>query len=944
MDPAEQSQASTRVEAREHTERHDDTQDGAPRSAAEGPARGSALGRYLVVDRLGAGGMGVVYRAFDPDLDRSVALKLVAVGARGGSEGEVERARLLREAQAMARLSHPNVIPVFDVGILDEAVFVAMELVDGLTLKHWLAERPRRPEEILAAFIDAGRGLEAAHAADVIHRDFKPDNVMVGRDGRVRVLDFGLARAAGGEASIRHHPDLADLRSSIPASLERSMTAEGTVMGTPAYMSPEQHVGAAVGAASDQFSFCVALFEALYGARPFAGETMAKLTWNVLQGLVTMPPGAKARAPAWVLAALQRGLSVAPEQRFESMEALLDALGHDPARRRRRVALGVGAVGVLGLGAGLGLWLAPTPPAAVEAESTLCTGAPAHMQPVWSPARREAIGQAFAASGLGFATQTWEATAAVLDAKAEAWVAEHTAACRATRVTGEQSLELMDLRMACLERQREGLDALLHALAEPGPDGVGQAFDAARRLPDPARCGDLEALRAPIRPPDDPDAIAELQALRPALAAVWAELALGHVTAAKQQLTPLLPRVDALDHPPLLAEAHGLHAELLEQTGEVEPGRRARERAHAAAVAAGDARQAADQARALVFTVGYRLADARAGQPWLELGRAWLRRLDGRRGDDELAARLASAEGAMLVAAGRYDEALAAHALARAHWQAQAPDGPDLATVLDDIGAVHVARGQPEAAVRLHRESLRLKRLAYGDRHPQVAASARELGNALGHAGRGDEALVQLREALAIERESRGERTQYVAALLDDIGRGLRGQGDLDGAIEHHRQALEIWQAVLGDPHPDLAVSVLNVGYTLSAAGRFEDALAELSRALAMFDATVGPEHPYIIYASNAVASALVDLGRHDEAKPHLERALAMTGVQVDPTLYAETKFTLAHALWGTGQASAADRARARRLATEALASYRTQAERWGPQIEQIEAWLAAHG
>ncbi len=905
--------------------------------AGPGPRleRGSALGRYLVVDELGAGGMGVVYRAFDPDLDRSVALKLVGVAHQGGSESDHERGRLLREAQAMARLSHPHVIPVFDVGILDDAVFVAMELVDGVTLRRWL-EPSRRWEEILDVFRDAGRGVAAAHAADLIHRDFKPDNVMIGHDGRVRVLDFGLARTTGSEPTLRR-PDLDDLRASTRDSLDRSMTVEGAVVGTPAYMSPEQHLGGSVDASSDQFSFCVALFEALYGARPFKGTTMATLAMAVMQGKITMPEGARGKAPSWVLSAITRGLSVDPDARFPRMVDLLEALSHDPARRRRRVGLGVGAVGVLGLGTLLGTGLGVATPTDDPA-AALCTGAAPAMAETWSPERRDAIGRAFEDSGVGFAAETWSVTAQVLDARAEAWVGEHTAACQATRITGEQSTELLDLRMACLQRQRQRIDALATALEQPDAQSIDRAFDAAHRLPTAARCGDLEVLRARTPPPEDPAVQAELVTLSRSVDAVRAQLDLGHVKVAREHLEPLLPRVDAVDYPPLSTDALGLHAELLEQTGDVEDSRRARERAHAAAIAAGDPWMATQHARALVFTVGYRLSDPRQGQMWLELGRASLSRSGN---DPELEAHLHSAHGTMLVAAGRHDEALVAHGHARDYWKEHAPAGPDLATILDSIGAVHVARGEPERAIELHRESLRLKRATYGLHHPQVASSARELGAAFSQAHQWDEALAHFERALEIERQARGEQTQYVATLLDDIGRVLRNLDRLEEAIEHHRRALVVWEAVLGDPHPDLAVSVLNVGYTLNAAGRFEDALEQFRRARQMFEDTVGSEHPYIVYASNSVASALVDLERYDEARVPLERVLAMKDVSVDPTLIAETKFILTHVLWDAG--NAADRARARRLAHEALESYRTQTERWGPQIEQIEAWLASH-
>ncbi|MCH9681854.1 MAG: serine/threonine-protein kinase [Deltaproteobacteria bacterium] len=904
-------------------------------------SRGSALGRYLVVDKLGAGGMGVVYRAFDPDLDRSVALKLVSVDHDGGSHSDDERARLLREAQAMARLSHPNVIPVFDVGILDDAVFVAMELVDGITLRQWLREGERTWSEIVAVFREAGQGLAAAHSADLIHRDFKPDNVMVGHDGRVRVLDFGLARATGGAPTTELIGD--DLRASTRQSLERSMTVAGAVMGTPAYMAPEQHLGAQVDAAADQFALCVALFEALYGARPFRGDTLATLSLSVLQGKVTLPPGVRGKAPAWVLAVIQRGLLVDSDARYPSIPALLDALSHDPARRRRRMGIAVGALAVLGVGTVGGALLAggaPPAPASAAGPPPVCTGAADAMASTWSDTRRDAIGTAFEASELAYAAKTWSATAARIDQTAQAWMDERTAACRATRVTGEQSAALMDLRMGCLDHQRRRLDALATALQDPDPEVIGRAFDAAHHLPTPAQCSDVQSLSALTPLPDDPEARERIETLGSGLDAVQAQSALGHPQAARERLEPLLPAVESLDFPPLSAQALELHASLQTDTGDVKDARETLERAYAAATAAGDARMAAGIAQALAFTIGYQLADTEQGLRWVALGRASVRHLGG---DDALTARLHSAEGATLVAAGREDEALTAHGRAREYWHGHEPDGPDLAAVLNDIGAAHVRQGKIDEAIALHRQSLQLKTSSYGEGHPQVAASARELGNALSHAHRYSEALEQLELALAINRKARGERTQHVATLLDDIGRILRRQERLDDAIEHHRQALAIWTEVLGDPHPELAVSVLNVGYTLNAAGRFADALAEFERALSMFLATVGGQHPYVVYASNSVASAHIDLGHHELARPHLERVLAIEGLTVDPTLIAETKFMLTHALWADTP-TATERTRARTLAREALASYRTQAERWGPQIEKIETWLAAHG
>ncbi len=304
---------------------------GAP---GESLVRGARLGRYTILEQLGQGGMGVVYTAYDPELDRRVAIKLVRTA------GAESSARLLREAQALARLSHPNVVGVFDVGTFGEAVFVAMEHVDGVTLSAWLRD-DRERAQVVAMFTAAGRGLAAAHAAGLIHRDFKPDNVLVGKDGRPRVVDFGLARAA----------------ETVPAPLEGTvpptaavgdLTATGAIMGTPAYMAPEQFLGVPADARTDQFSFFVALYEALYGQRPFEGETFASLSMNVSQGKVRPAP-ARTSVPQKLRAVLLRGLRPSPDARHPSMEAVLRALAPfdlTAGQSRRNVILWTAGVSV----------------------------------------------------------------------------------------------------------------------------------------------------------------------------------------------------------------------------------------------------------------------------------------------------------------------------------------------------------------------------------------------------------------------------------------------------------------------------------------------------------------------------------------------------------------------------------------------------------------------
>ena len=281
---------------------------------------GAKVGRYTIGERLGMGGMGVVYAARDPDLDRDVAIKVLRSEFARSNPDSAQR--IAREAQAMARISHPNVVNVYDVGTLGDQVFVAMERINGKNLREWLGAAPRTVGEILEVFIAAGRGLIAAHDAGIVHRDFKPDNVLVGNDGRARVTDFGLAY---------------DHRTAEPLTSSSSEGATRPIVGTPSYMAPEQHAGGNADPRTDQFSFAVSLYEALYGKRPFSGATRDELADSVINGRVDAVPSS--RVPSSLRSILLRALSTKPGDRFPTMADLLRALGRDRGRRPRRVAI-----------------------------------------------------------------------------------------------------------------------------------------------------------------------------------------------------------------------------------------------------------------------------------------------------------------------------------------------------------------------------------------------------------------------------------------------------------------------------------------------------------------------------------------------------------------------------------------------------------------------------
>ena len=360
------------------------------------------IGRYAVLRKLGEGGMGVVLVGYDESLDRKAAVKVL-------HRGVAAEQWLLREAQALAKLSHPNVVPVFEVGHHEGRVFLAMEYVEGATLREHIAGGERPIDDVLRLFVQAGRGLAAAHEAGLVHRDFKPDNVLVGRDGRARVVDFGIASLADRDGAVRPAPaELVDRPlGTSPSALISPLTQEGSLMGTPAFMSPEQLRSEQASPASDQFSFCVALYHAAHGQAPFEGETLIELAQNVCSGKLRPPPPRTA-APPWLRDVLRRGLSVAPADRYPTLAALLDEIesnlpktDDDPSLVRREQVLLSGIL--LAYSAGITAYFAWSGPTASGPAMLLgvgltflvvCLGAVAV---VWKGLRRNAFGRKFGA-------------------------------------------------------------------------------------------------------------------------------------------------------------------------------------------------------------------------------------------------------------------------------------------------------------------------------------------------------------------------------------------------------------------------------------------------------------------------------------------------------------------------------------------------------------------
>ncbi|MFO0637548.1 MAG: protein kinase, partial [Nannocystaceae bacterium] len=540
---------------------------GGARSLPTAPARAAAasaptsVGRYVLGRRLGQGGMGVVFEAHDPELHRRVAIKLLHPGAAG--DAEATRTRMLREARAMARLAHPNVVAVHDVGSVGGQIFVAMELVEGTTLAQWLRAAPRTRSQILAIFVQAGRGLEAAHDVGLVHRDFKPDNVLIGVDGRARVTDFGLARPT------MAWPD-APSGGAIAGELlaTHGTTAHGTLVGTPAYMAPEQWRGEPADARSDQFSFCVALAEALFGERPFAGRDLYALADAVLRGQQRPLPRS---APAWLRAAITSGLAIDPAARHPSMAPLLAALERDRGRALRwgGVALAMGAAVAITVATMAQLSdrgpvptterptletsppPAPAPSAAVVPPPVVpdaaCLARAATLDGRWLAPRRNALRERVLEMDQG------EAIAARVLPQLDAWAADWTAqAAAACRPGGEP--DDGGERARCRDDARARFDATLQrALELPSFDVDDSLAHAVAELPalTPCTAAAWAGARKAV-----PEALRGRAALvTEALAAAEALTALDRYAAAPEALAAVVEQARALDHAPLLAQA-----------------------------------------------------------------------------------------------------------------------------------------------------------------------------------------------------------------------------------------------------------------------------------------------------------------------------------------------------------------------------------------------------
>jgi tetratricopeptide (TPR) repeat protein/predicted Ser/Thr protein kinase len=925
-------------------------------------APGTILGRYVITGEIATGGMGVVYQAHDPELHRPVAIKLL----RGDSDSALQE-RLRREAQVMAQLAHANVVTVFDVGVFEDELFIAMEYVEGQTLASWI-EEPRSPHDVLEVFRAAGRGLAAAHAAGIVHRDFKPENVLIGADGRVRVGDFGLARPGSAHASsaLPLAAGSQPIRPVLPAPID--LTVTGTLLGTPRYLAPELYRGAEADARSDQFSFCVALFTALHGVPPFEGETLDALAASVCAG-TPRDPGAVTGIPRRIRRAIRRRLELDPGQRFASLDDLLVELAR-PLHHRVRRAVALGAVI-----AAATTWLVARAPA--DPREPPCTGASAAFAAAWNPQRRQAIAAAFSAVHKPYAAAALRGVTEAIDRLAAQWAVAHTDACRATRIRGDQTESMLDLRMACLERRRQEAAALVDTLAAADADAVTRSVAAANGLVDVAACADLAMLRQLVPPPSDTITRGKLAALTPRLAEARAGLETGAYAHALALVRPVVGDARALGYRPFEAEAELVQAQLEKVLGDLAGAEASFEAAIWAAEAGRHDELAARAWSELVLLVGYQRSEFARGAALLPRATAALARLGGH---PDLEAGLERALDAIDFRKHELDSAVghAERALALEE-RVHGPDHLHVAMALESLGTTMMEQRRLEPGLHTLQRALQIYERLLGPDHPSIAHLLSNLGNADLDAGNSARAEQELRRALAICEAAFGPDHPETARALSVLGRAMRAQGRSAEAVVLFHRAVAANEKRFGAESPQLERPLFGLGLSLAHVGRYDEADVALRRASDIAIKVRGPGDVWAMRATAArgdtrmrqsqwreaaalyervipvlekapgtredlvdiacsVGRAYIELHRPARALDRLER-IARTLDDLSPPLRVSVEFTLARALWDSG----GDRTRARDLATRAAAGIHQISSAHRDDILQIERWLADH-
>ncbi|MEM7153140.1 MAG: serine/threonine-protein kinase [Myxococcota bacterium] len=900
------------------------------------------IARYRILGEIGSGAMGEVLEAYDDVLTRKVAIKLVHRQRRSPRAST----RMLQEARSLAQLSHPNVVQVYEAGMHGDRAWIAMEHIDGQSLTEWLGAKPRDASVILDVFIAAGRGLAAAHEAGFVHRDFKPDNVLIDTRGRVKVVDFGLVRAIPDSHLLETLEGDSTFNGANSSSTlhPHPLTQDGTVLGTPGYMSPEQIRGAALDARSDQFSFCAAAWFALFGERPFKGATLRHLHYAMHQGTVE----AGTQQPRGVGAArrvLRRGLSFKPDERFASMDELLEQLS---VRSRRGWVLGAGAVALAG-----------TLAVASVGEEPPC-GEGLDPDAAWSSEHAASITDTFARTPAPYAAVTAQrVTEGMKRYAAEIGRARDTVCADRSR----SDTATVDARLACLEGRSSALGALASRFDAADATTVEHAVDAVTHLPPIRRCITRGSGDEPLVPAD-PD-------LRAALASAHAARGTGHGALAVELSSALLQSATEAGDEATAVDARVLRATARFEQGEHDAAVTDMTAAIARATAAGleerateawvdlathgarDLRRPTETARWLVHAEGWVERTGLEDQRWaLELARGHHQFLgapaDAYATFDALAEDLEGrAELEQLAARARHGRSMAAmqlrdtEAAARdSRWlldytrHKYGEQHPFTASSHYGLGLA-LFHGGNEEGVEHYRAALETWQAVYPSGHPETIKALVALADAELSAGRLPQARQYAEDALQMQQEV-GPEELGVAEVSTVLGVVQHAEGHFDLAARSHRTALARYEKRLGPDDYNTAVARSNLGEALVMDGRYEEARPLFESALASLPPVVGDEHPVLAFPLKGAGIAAVLAGEPEEAILQLARARALAK-DADPAERAEIDLAYAHALAASGDAvqSAARRAE--------VQAWRTSATELGlTRLDRLQRRLSA--
>ncbi len=905
--------------------------------------RGTHLGRYTVESVLGRGGMGVVYLAHDALLDRRVALKLLHSTHAEAAE------RLGLEAQALAKLDDPHVVAVYDAGEIDGQVFLAMQYIDGEDLSRALARRRPQTSQIMGWFVEAGRGLAAAHAVGLVHRDFKPSNVLIDRNGKVAVTDFGLAR------TIDPGP--------------RGVTRMGSIMGTPAYMSPEQHALQPANEASDQFSFCVALWEALFGGQhPYIVGDRGSMSpfaigYAIYDGELVPPPRGH-RVPRRALDAIVRGLSRDPAKRWPSMTSLIGELAPPAKRRIWPLVMTFGVLTAAGGAAAVFFALRSD-----QTDVPTCERAAAdRVGATWSATQKTAVAAKFAATKRPYAKLASDQLDAAIDRYSTRWQSITSDVCTAERASTGATPELVVRKRACLDSRLDALRVLVTTVTgDVSPELVDNASQLGDGLPDLGDCADAAEMSA--RPVVPPAISAEVAKLELTLDAAAISAIAGDFRGGRDAAAAVVKRADELGYGPLQAHAYSVLGRC--EAALIEPARKDlvhaaelamaqhldREAAHALAVAT----QAAGTEHSLdalaALTPLAKAAAARTGDRKLVVGAetASARGLVRARKwqDGSVACHAAYADALRLDSHAEIDDARdcmieALTPLGETKEKTDildqviadrtkdlGPDHPTVATYLEVRANDEVKRGELVQAHADAQHALDIDRRVYGDRHFKVAIALDGLAYVIEAEGKRKDAMAMYEQALAMTDESRPEQLITIANLHTSIAMMENSNDEHAKAIEHFGHAVELVTKTSGPNSLELAFLLLNYGQV-----RSEDSVDESLRILGQaHDILVSNHDKRVSAVGTGMAIVAYNAKRYADARKFAEETLAQLGDDSMIQQAALTKNVLARSLVETH----GDKARARNLMLEAKTAFQKLGPSFASSVKSSDEWLKKH-